>query len=317
MTGPQDWATMLGLSAATLAGLAGCAAAVVRIARGRGHRWLESLAAGLVTLIAATVFIHRAIHVHEAWTPLEYHVDGLALLVAMLGATVLYLHWTRGLPGVGILALAAATLLALWGVCASWWTLREFDIGTAWRQVHLLSVYIGTLGVVFAAAAGAVWLYVDRQMRGKDHRAQRLDRLGRLASLESLEAAVTRSATLGFLLLTVALATGIVIATAESPTRLGTGWWYSPKVVLAAAAWLIFALVMNVRYVATFRGRRAAVLSIIGFVLLIAVFGIVQMLPSQGTEGPREPGNRGALRVHPPYSLDSSVPGSLTRGGWD
>jgi ABC-type uncharacterized transport system permease subunit len=152
-----------------------------------------------------------------------------------------------------------------------------------WRIVHLLSVYIGSLAVATAAASGALWLYVDRQLRSRDHRASRLKTLGRLADLESIERAITHSATAGFILLSLGLATGLIVVSSDT-TSLGPGWWYSPKVVLAAGVWLIYALVMNVRYVANFRGRRAAVLSIVGLVLLIATFGIAQRLPGIGPE---------------------------------
>lgn len=311
MTGPQDWPTTIGLIAATLAGAIGCAAAAARIARGEGGQLIERFAAIIVTVLAGGVFLYRAVAVHEAWAPLEYHVDGLSLMAAMLGVVAVYLQWTRRVPGVSIGAVAAATLLSLWGVCASWWTLREFDLGSAWRQVHLMSVYLGTFGVAVAAAAGAMWLYVDRQLRSKDHRAERLKRLGRLASLEALEATVTRSATLGFVLLTAGLATGVVVIASETaPTRLGGGWWYSPKVILAAAAWLIFALVMNVRYIATFRGRRAAVLSIVGFVLLIGVFGIVQALPGEVESRRSKIEHRGLpiFELRPAFAYTVEVP---------
>ncbi len=303
MNGPQDWVTTGGLIAATLVAAGGCAGAVVSFVRGKAGGWPECLAALALTLLAAGVFAYRALAVHEAWVPLEYHVDGLSLLVALLGVVVMYLQWTRRLPGLSMVALGLAAVLSLWGFCASWFTLREFDIRGVWRQVHLLSVYLGTLGVCLAAVAGAMWLYVDKQLKGKDHRAQRLHRLGRLASLEALELAVTRSALLGFVLLSVGLATGLVIVTGQS-NRLGEGWWYSPKVLLAFVAWLIYALVMSVRHVSTFRGRRAAVLAIIGFILMLLVLGISQMLPGEaGTKETRDQGNRGGLNL-------SRVPGS-------
>jgi len=54
---------------------------------------------------------------------------------------------------------------------------------------------------------------------------------------------------------------------------------------LAASVWLIYAVVMNTRHTATFRGARAAWLSILGLVLLLATFGIVPAgLPADGPE---------------------------------
>ena len=284
MSGPQDWITTAGLIAATVASAAACIGAVWRVRRGGSTGDLLSRSGvWAATVLCAAVFVYRALAVHAGWVALESHVDGLTLLAAMLGVVIIYLRWTERLAGVGLFALPVLTLLTLWGVCASWWTFRYFAIGGVWMAVHLFSVYIGTLGVATAAAAGGLWLYVNRMMRAPDHRAQRLRRLGRLGSLESIENTIVHAATVGFLLLTVGLATGLVIVTGGE-TALGPGWWYSTKVVLAAVVWAIFALLMHVRYVPEFRGRRAAVLSIVGFVLLIAVLGISQALPAEEEE---------------------------------
>lgn len=290
MDTPQDWLTTGGLIVATAAGAAACAGAFARVVRGgeSGGR-IERPATMALAITAAVVLVYRLVAVHENARPLQSHVDGLALLVALLGAVTLYLQWTRRLAGLALFLLPAATGVALWGVCASWWTFRLFGdhgVGSAWQTVHLISVYVGMLAVAAAACAGALWLYVDRQLRSKDHRGQRLKRLGRLANLESIEHAMTGSAVAGFAMMTIALTSGLVIIASNDATRLGEGWWYSPKVVLTGAVWLIFALVMNVRFVATFRGRRAAWLCIVGFVLIVMVMGIAQTLPSVTPQSP-------------------------------
>ena len=278
MSGPDDWITTTALAGATLTATAGAVAAFTRTS---GARRLERLAAVATAVLGAGVFCYRALAVHHQWSALPSHVDGLALLVALLAAAVVYLQWSGRLPGAGLFALPLLALLALWGVCASWWTLRLFEIGSVWQAVHRVSVYAGTVGLAAAAVAGGLWLYVDRQLRGRDHMAQRFAVLGRLGNLESIEQTITRSATLGFVLLTLGLLTGWVVVLA-GPTRLGEGWWHSPKVILAAVVWVIFALVMHVRLVPVFRGRRAAVLSILGFVLLLGVMGLAQMLGGKG-----------------------------------
>jgi ABC-type uncharacterized transport system permease subunit len=286
LSGPEDWLTTIGLASASLGSGLACAAAVVRVRRGLNaaqalSRWIV-LGVGIVT---AAIFIYRAAWLHHDWVPIDSHVDGLLLLSSLLAMVIAYLQWTERLAGLGMFALPVLALLTLWGVCASWWTLRPFDIGDVWRGVHVLSVYVGAIAIITAAAAGALWLQVDHLLKSRRHGARRLRLLGRLANLESIEGAITLWATGGFILMTLALVTGLVIVTAAT-TRLGPGWWYSPKVLLASGVWLIFALVMNVRYVSTFRGRRAAVLSIVGFVLLIATFGIAQTLPPTVVDDP-------------------------------
>ncbi|MDP2277821.1 MAG: cytochrome c biogenesis protein CcsA, partial [Nitrospirota bacterium] len=48
-----------------------------------------------------------------------------------------------------------------------------------------------------------------------------------------------------------------------------------PREVWALVTWLIYAIVLHTRLIAGWRGKRAAILSIIGFLtIIIAFFGI-------------------------------------------
>lgn len=275
----QDSLTTLGLALAALAALGACAAAIKRLCRSAGwEAGLEHVLTALSTLLSAAVFLYRMLVVHQQWQPLQAHVDGLALLAAILGAVILYLQITRRLRGMDLFMLPVLAVMSAWAVCASWWTMRPFDVHGIWRAIHLLSVYLGTLALVAAGAAGALYLYVDRLLRAK-RGVGRLAVLGRLSDLESIEHAITNTAAAGFLLVTLGLITGLIIVTAD-PGKLGAGWWHSPKVLLAAVVWAIYALVMHVRFVPNFRGRRAAILAIVGFLLMIAVLGLANSLPA-------------------------------------
>ncbi|MDX1564258.1 MAG: cytochrome c biogenesis protein CcsA [Phycisphaeraceae bacterium] len=274
----NDSLTTAGLMIAFAISVAITAAAYARLGRERG--WEDPLlrwGSVAVALLCGLLLAYRAL-VLKGWAPLQSHVEGLLLLTALLAAFNSYLIWLNRLPGVGLFAGPVLCVISLWAVCASWWTFRPFEIGSVWKTVHLISVYIVAIDVTTAAAAGMLWLLVDRQMRLKDHAVERFRFLGKLGNLESIEGVIVRQATVGFVLLTAALVTGGVLI-AEGPTKLGAGWWYSPKVLLAVGLWLIYAIVMHVRFVPTFRGRRAAWLAIVGFVLMLAAMGLSQALP--------------------------------------
>ena len=237
-------------------------------------RALEPILSGLIAAGCGGVFIWRWLVVQKAWVPLEAHVDGLLLIGTLLALMVAYLQTRSRMIGLGAFALPVLAILLVWAICASVWTLQPFDIHSAWRVLHLGSVYLGTLFLATAAGAGGLFLYVRRRLQTR----RSLSGLSRLASLEATERLIIRASTVGFVLLTIALATGLVTVTAET-TRLGPGWWYSPKVVLAFAAWAVFALVMNVRYASRFRGSRAAWLAILGLVLLLGALAATTALP--------------------------------------
>jgi ABC-type uncharacterized transport system permease subunit len=246
--------------------------------------WRRAGLAG-VTLGAGAVFIYRWLALHASWQPLESHVDGLLLLAALLTGTAWYLGAPSRLPGLPAFAMPLTTLLVAWAFCASWFTFRPFShFTTLWKSVHLACVYLGTLSYAIASMAAAAYLYARRQMRVKGSPLTTA-RLGAWASLETLEKLTIRWATLGFALLTLGLATGLVVVS-SGPTRLGPTWWVSPKVLLATASWASYALLMNVRFASAFRGARAAWLAIAGLVLILATFGAVSALAAR--EG-REP----------------------------
>lgn len=233
-----------------------------------------------ITLGGAAVFAYRWGWVTRSWQPLAAHVDGLLLVATILGAVLTYLTLRPGWIGLVAFATPAVTLVLAWAFCAATWTYRPFALDTLeplWRGLHLTGVYAGTAVAALAAAAAALYLHVQHRLKHK----RDVPGLGRLSSLESLERVVQQTATLGFVLLTVGLVTGLVIAV-ENPdhTRgLGAVWWRSPKVLLATVAWVIYALLMNLRYATGFRGTRAAVLAIAGFVLLLGTYGVVTAMP--------------------------------------
>ena len=85
---------------------------------------------------------------------------------------------------------------------------------------------------------------------------------------------------IGFTMLTIGLITGIVYA----KSIWGRFWSWDPKEVWSAITWLLYAALLHGRISVGWRGRKAAILSIIGFgVLLFTFFGVNFLL--QGHHG--------------------------------
>src|SRR5438045_3623641 len=95
------------------------------------------------------------------------------------------------------------------------------------------------------------------------------------------------SVTVGFARLTIGLITGFARIVKEGgETRLGPHWFSSPKVILTIAVWVVYALVLHSPINPSFRGRKAAILSIVGFFLMISTIVAEQLMPG-GTGGQR------------------------------
>ncbi|HCD34186.1 MAG TPA: hypothetical protein DER01_17375 [Phycisphaerales bacterium] len=230
----------------------------------------------LLAFGTAGVFLFRIFMVHQSWRPLTSHVDGLTLLVSLLCPTLIYLEKRGNARGVSFIGYPGVTFLLLWALCASRWTFRAFTPDTMMKVVHLFAVYMGTLAVFISALYGGTYLFSERRLKRKEN----LGQSKQFASLETLERMIVVSSAVGFTFISLGLVTGLVSISALHE-KMPSGWWHSPKIILAFAVWVIYALLFNVRHTIFFRGSRAAWLSLLGLLLLIMTFGAVHTFSSQ------------------------------------
>jgi ABC-type uncharacterized transport system permease subunit len=134
--------------------------------------------------------------------------------------------------------------------------------------VHRVTAYGGALAFAVAGAVGIMYLIVNHRLRSKHALSG-----PNLGSLERLEQLTLEAVSLGFALLTVGAITGF--------SEMGKGKHTSiTKVVLALAVWLIYAVVLHAPINPRFRGHKAAVLSVVGFVVVIGTVVAVLVNPS-------------------------------------
>jgi cytochrome c-type biogenesis protein CcsB len=85
---------------------------------------------------------------------------------------------------------------------------------------------------------------------------------------------------IGFPFLTMAIITGSLWA----ESAWGRFWNWDPKEVWSLITWFIYAVVLHLRLTAGWRKKRAAMLSVIGFiVVLFTFFGVNFLLKSVHT----------------------------------
>lgn len=136
-----------------------------------------------------------------------------------------------------------------------------------WFLVHTIFAFSGDAAFAMAFGVGIMYLLQEHFVKRK-HLGGMFHRLPSLQSLDDMNYWLIR---LGFPLFTLAIITGAVWANSV----WGGYWRWDPREVWALITWLIYASVLHARLVAGWRGRRAAVLSILGFVsVLVAFFGV-------------------------------------------
>ena len=202
------------------------------------------------------------------WLPLADNFDALLWLGLLLAAFVLYTQRTRPLRGLEWFVLPIVVLLLVFAAVFGQAKPHEYDVRSVWLWTHRVTAYGGAIGFALAAAVGAMYLIVNHRLRTKPAGGGGVQ----FASLERLEHLTLASVTLGFSMLTVGAVTGVF-------RILGEGKYAPPaKIILALAVWLVYALVLHSPINPSFRGRRAAVLSVVGFVLMVGTIFVVQFI---------------------------------------
>ena len=90
----------------------------------------------------------------------------------------------------------------------------------------------------------------------------------RLPSLEALDNLNNHCLAVGFPLLTLGIITGSIWA----KQAWGTYWQWDPKETWSLITWFIYAALVHARLTVGWRGRKAAWLSIVGFLAVLFTF---------------------------------------------
>ena len=133
-----------------------------------------------------------------------------------------------------------------------------------WLTLHVTTIFIGNAIFALAFCAGIMYLLQERQIKTKSFGLL----YRRLPSLETLDSLNSVCLTFGFPLITVGLISGFVYAGAV----LGSFWHWDPKEILAVITWLIYAVLLHERLAVGWRGRRAAIMAIVGFSVILVTF---------------------------------------------
>lgn len=133
-----------------------------------------------------------------------------------------------------------------------------------WLTLHVATMFIGMAIFALAFCAGIMYLLQERQIKSKSFGLL----YRRLPSLEVLDSLNYVCLTFGFPLITIGLISGFVYAGAVWQSF----WHWDPKEILSVVTWLIYAVLLHERLAVGWRGRRAAIMAIIGFSVILVTF---------------------------------------------
>ena len=136
-----------------------------------------------------------------------------------------------------------------------------------WLVCHVIIILCGDALLAMACGTGILYLIQENAIKTK----KRGFFFKRLPSLELLDSAGYACIISGFTLITIGLITGLIYA----KLVWGRFWSWDPKEVWSVITWLLYAALLHERLAAGWRGRKAAIMAIIGFAaVLFTFFGV-------------------------------------------
>jgi len=213
--------------------------------------------------------------IHTLFIAHQYYVLGVAPVITLKAALsffswtiigaylIFHLKFRLMVLGSFIVPLAACMMIISSTIPGAEINVKPI-FRSLWLTMHVGTAFVGNGILALTFMASIMYLIQENQIKKKKFGSL----YSRLPSLETLDSINRLSLMYGFAFLTVGMLTGAVYA----QYALGSYWRWDPKEVWSLIAWIIYAILLHERLAVGWRGRRAAIMAIFAFVVLIFTF---------------------------------------------
>ena len=240
-----------------------------------GHsRRAGRLATGaLIAAVVTHTFVIGMQTMQIGYLPVVSTTGAISAFVWLLALTYLYTELTTDERSMGIFITPLLAILHLIPAMNSQVTTRSAILQSPLFTLHVSSLLFAYASFALACVIGVTYILLFKEIKTKE--------LGffyaRLPSLQVLDAMNVRAVTVGWSFLTIGITVGWLWANqAASQTttdpRLQAMSLLDPKIFTATLCWAVYSFELLARRTIGWRGRRAAWLSTIGFVIILLNF---------------------------------------------
>lgn len=226
-------------------------------------------------LIATAVAFHLiSIVIYTAATrhvPIQNLSQSLSMAAFALGGMFLFFRYKFDLKILGVFVsvlLSGIMLVVL--MLPDTPVEKDAALKGVWFYSHIILVFSGDAALALACGAGILYLLQEKGIKAKNPGFF----FRRLPSLDFLDSVGYTCLTTGFALLTIGLVAGFVYA----KVVWGRFWSWDPKEVFSVGTWLVYAALLHLRLYSGWRGRKSAIMTVIGFFIIAFTFLGVNML---------------------------------------
>ncbi|OVE73872.1 hypothetical protein BVX94_02520, partial [bacterium B17] len=191
-----------------------------------------------------------------------------------LSLTLAYLHLSfkhklQGISGILLPLVTVMLILAAPGVNLKYSTDTSWP--AIWLSLHVVTAFIGYALFSLAGILAGCYLIQDNNLKQK--------RFGnvfeRLPSLETLDSLMRRQIAFAFITFTASIVFGIVLIQYSGNAN---DWYTDPKIAATAATWFVYAILLHLRTGGDRHGKKIAIATILGILLVIFTFIGVHMI---------------------------------------
>lgn len=220
----------------------------------------------ILALIGHSAFlINRTLESgHLPFVGLHESLSFYAWLVALVYAGIEFRFRDKSLGAFVVPLILIAQVVS----AASMQTVRPLPsvLRSSWFSLHVTASFLGYAAFFFAFITGLLYVlqiyYINARRVGVV--------FSRLPSLEMLDEMNLKATWIGWVFLTVGIGTGVLWA--EQVWHSILPWIVDPKIVCVVLTWGIYAVQLWSRLGIGWQGKRAAYLSIVGFVSVLVAY---------------------------------------------
>ena len=192
-----------------------------------------------------------------------HNSESILAFLAMVVFFVFFVGYRTVSPGVVIFPIVfLLTLASVVGQKPV--TLTSPLLRSGWVFVHVVLIFTGYAGLFLSFGASLLYIVQERSLKSK----RQAPLLTWLPPLQTIDEICYNSLLFGFPFMTLGLAAGSVLAI----EKYGPLFFYDPKILLSFVMWIVYLVLLYMRWSSGWRGRRAALLATVAFVVALGAW---------------------------------------------
>ena len=228
-----------------------------------------------VSLVAAALahtFVIGMQTMQVGHIPVVGTTGAVSVFVCLLALAYLYTEMMTNERAMGVFIVPLMAVLQMIPAAANSVAERPAVLDSPWFVIHVSTLLFAYASFALACVIGITYVLLFKELKAKH--------LGffyaRLPSLQVLDVMNGRAVTIGWLFLTVGLAVGAIWLAQLQPRsvdpRVQAMSLFDPKIFIVLMIWLVYSFELYARRAIGWSGRRTAVLSAIGFSIVLLNF---------------------------------------------